>query len=605
MVLSRFVVVSVSSLLTMLMLNAFSTAGANAADRPSTVKLQQTGGKWQLLVDQKPFFVRGAGGGGSKAELAKIGGNSFRTWGIGDDTAKELDEAQRLGLKVALGHWLGHTEHGFNYDDQKAVSQQFDDVKKGIEQYKNHPALLVWSLGNEMEVNNPSPNTWKAIQALAKLAHELDPHHPTMTVVAELGSDNQNVRLIHEQCPDIDIIGINSYGGGPSLAERYRKAGGKKPFLITEYGPPGTWEIPRTEFGAAPELTSTQKADKYRETYEKSVLGAPDLCLGSYAFTWGTKIEATSTWFGMHLPDGRKLAAVDVMQQLWTGKPSDSPCPRIEKLALDGKNQVNPGDTVTATVATVANKGKLSIEWALYREQANYDVQGPGAAPPAAFPKAIRENGQPKVTLQMPSDSGIYRLYCFVRDQQQGAATGSVPIRVLGNTTGTAVPAATLPLVIVGDQARSPYAPSGWMGDTGAIALDPECKDQPRQGKTCLRVDYKKADGWGGVVWQHPANDWGDKAGGFDLSQAQKLTFWARGQAGGEKVKFSFGLIGSDKKYADSAKAEVEVTLTKEWKQHTIDVKHLDLSCIKTGFCWVVAGQGKSLTFYLSDVRWE
>ena len=82
------------------------------------------------------------------------------------------------------------------------------------------------------------------------MVHEIDPNHPTMTVIAEIGGDK--VPKIQQYCPDIDVIGINSYGGGPSLAASYRAAGGKKPYVITEFGPPGTWEIGRTAFGAAP-----------------------------------------------------------------------------------------------------------------------------------------------------------------------------------------------------------------------------------------------------------------------------------------------------------------------------------------------------------------
>ena len=40
---------------------------------------------------------------------------------------------------------------------------------------------------------------------------------------------------------------------------------GTKPVIITEFGPPGVWEIAMTSFGAPPELTSTEKAAVYRE----------------------------------------------------------------------------------------------------------------------------------------------------------------------------------------------------------------------------------------------------------------------------------------------------------------------------------------------------
>ena len=56
---------------------------------------------------------------------------------------------------------------------------------------------------------------------------------------------------LHRLCPDIDIVGINSYGGAASVPERYRKAGGTKPYILTEFGPPGRWEIEATAWGAA------------------------------------------------------------------------------------------------------------------------------------------------------------------------------------------------------------------------------------------------------------------------------------------------------------------------------------------------------------------
>ncbi len=405
-------------------------AWATVPESPAPVKLVHRAHQWQLLRAGKPYFIRGGGGGGPKALLARCGGNSFRTWGVGADTQRDLDEAQRCGLTVALGCWLGHKDQGFRYDDPRAVARQAQDVRRAVLKYKGHPALLLWGLGNEMEMNNDTPELWRAVQGLAKMVHQLDPNHPTMTVVAEIGGNK--VRNIHTYCPDIDMIGINSYGGGPSLAERYRKAGGSKPFVVTEFGPPGAWETGKNAFGAAIELTSTQKARCYRETYEKSVLGAADLCLGSYAFTWGWKNEATATWFGMLLPDHSRLAAVDTMQELWTGRKPADPCPVIERLALTVKDQVGPGENVRAVVeARDPKRATLKIQWTLLAQPA-HDAQGRGADPANSFPEAIARNGRPTVTVTMPKSAGVYRLYCVIRNGRGGAAVGSLPIQVAG-----------------------------------------------------------------------------------------------------------------------------------------------------------------------------
>jgi len=36
-----------------------------------------------------------------------------------------------------------------------------------------------------------------------------------------------------------------------------------------------------------------------------------------------------------------------------------------------------------------------------------------------------------------------------------------------------------------------------------------------------------------------------------------------------------------------------------------IDVSKIDLTCIKTGFVWVVGAKGKPAAFYLDDIRYE
>ena len=582
-------------------------ATASAADplKPIAVRVVQTDDRWKMLRGDKPYFIQGAGGGGPKSLLAECGGNSFRTWGVGPETDRELDEALKLGLTVTVGIWLGHKEHGFRYDDPPAVQKQFDDAKQAVLKYKDHPALLMWALGNEMEVHDDSPEMWEAIQELAKMVHEVDPAHPTMTVIAELGSDK--TQQIHQRCPDIDVVGINTYGGGASVAERYRKAGGTKPFVITEYGPPGTWETKLNSFGAAPEKTSTEKAQFYRATYEQSVLGAPDLCLGSYAFTWGHKIEATATWFGLLLPDGSRLAAVDTLQELWTGKAPAQHCPSINKLILTSPDEVSRGVIVTAEVELDREvSDETQIEWALFHEQSSYALDGTGSKPTSEYPDAIVINGQPQVSVTMPNSGGVYRLYCFVHDGQQRAAVGSLPIKVKGPVALAKAAVPKLPLVVYADnQSTPPFAPSGWMGNARAISLEDDCTDNPHSGQTCMRVRFNQENDWGSVVWQHPANDWGDQPGGYDLTNAEKLVFWARGKSGGERVKFGYGLLGIEKKYHDSSKAEQEVTLTQEWKEYTIDLSEKELTRIKSGFVWNLAGQGQAVEFYLDDIEYR
>ena len=162
------------------------------------------------------------------------------------------------------------------------------------------------------------------------------------------------------------------------------------------------------------------------------------------------------------------------------------------------------------------------------------------------------------------------------------------------------------------NSAANHFIPSGWMGDYGDLKIDEAWAADPYSGTTCIRVIYSGAVSqgarWIGIFWQHPANNWGQaKDAGFDLSRASKLTFWARGEKGGERIEeFKMGGISGD--YPDSDVAGIgPVALESEWKQYTIDLAGKDLSYIIGGFCFStnVDVNPEGCTFYLDDIRYE
>ncbi len=155
------------------------------------------------------------------------------------------------------------------------------------------------------------------------------------------------------------------------------------------------------------------------------------------------------------------------------------------------------------------------------------------------------------------------------------------------------------------------FIPSGWMGDTGDLSYNDGCTENPHSGKTCIKIIYtpKVSQGarWAGIYWQSPANNWGDRKGGFDLTGATKLTFWARGENGGERIE-EFKIGGISGAYPDTDTAYLgPVILTKEWKQYEIDLTGKDLFYISGGFCWStnLDVNPDGCTFYLDDIRYE
>ena len=47
-------------------------------------------------------------------------------------------------------------------------------------------------------------------------------------------------------------------------------------------------------------------------------------------------------------------------------------------------------------------------------------------------------------------------------------------------------------------------------------------------GDTAIKITYDARDNWYGVAFVDPANDWGDILGGYDISGATTLSFWAK-----------------------------------------------------------------------------
>lgn len=159
-----------------------------------------------------------------------------------------------------------------------------------------------------------------------------------------------------------------------------------------------------------------------------------------------------------------------------------------------------------------------------------------------------------------------------------------------------------------GFSGQNHYAPSGWMGDYGDIRIKELWRDNPKYGKSCMQVVYKSSNsqgnGWAGIYWQNPPNNWGGLKGGFDLTGAKRLYFYARGETGEEYVEFKMGgLFG---RYSDSTAGNRTdaIRLNKDWTLYAIDLDGMDLSYIAGGFCIAFSSilNPHGSVFYLDEV---
>lgn len=417
---------------------------ATSSAEPIPVRVEKMAGGFRVLRGGKPYFIRGAGGGKHLARLPESGGNSIRTWDVAR-TEPLLDEAHRLGLSVCVGIWLGHERHGFNYADATKLAEQKDRVRQAVITHKSHPAVLLWGLGNEMEGDGKNPAIWKSINELALMVKEIDPDHPTMTVIA--GAGDGKVAAFVRHCPDVDILGVNAYGDLSGLSAEMKKQGLDRPFILTEFGPTGWWQVGKTSWGEEFEPNSTAKAETYMAAYRDVVKGSKAQCLGSYAFLWGNKQEHTHTWFGMFLPSGERTPAVDAMAFSWTGKWPRNRCPKIGDLKMSPlskkaapssiEEQIHaPGAKLQCQLHAQDPDGdKLKYHWEVRAASTDKRSGGDPEAAPPVMDVSIEQDGD-KAVVTCPMEPGAYRVFVYVLDGHGNAATANVPILVADPATG-------------------------------------------------------------------------------------------------------------------------------------------------------------------------
>jgi hypothetical protein len=398
---------------------------------PIRVEVRQENNGWQLYRGGKPYYIKGVGGQVQLDKAVAYGANSVRTWGV-EEAAKILDEAQSKGLTVLFGLWVGCERQGFDYNDSKGVQAQLEAFTEVVKTYKDHPALLMWGIGNETDLFYSDFKVWNAINDIAKMIHEIDPNHPTMTVTA--GLDVAEVQLIKERAPHIDIYGINTYAALIGIDKEMRSYGWEKPYIITEWGPSGHWEVPKTSWGVPIEQTSTEKAFLYKERYEKGIAADREMCIGSYVFLWGQKQETTPTWYGVFLEDGSETEVTDVLQYVWSGAYPSNRAPTIHSLKMNNKTAIEsiylrPGKFYTMEVEASDWEGdSLHFKWEMLPE--SRDIKTGGDAESRPEPLAIRNKESEKpgiLNFKAPTKEGPYRLFVYISDGKGKTAVANIP----------------------------------------------------------------------------------------------------------------------------------------------------------------------------------
>jgi hypothetical protein len=412
----------------------FSLA-ATAAPGAPVWEIEATAEGWRLLRDGQPFFIRGAVAPNRFDVLKECGGNAVRT----SATRKSLDAAHAVGLAVMANLPVRGERDRFDWNNAEQVAEQTEKVLAIVDDLKDHPALLFWSVGNELDHvpgNRPyNPRIWARLNDLARAIKRIDPRHPVMTVVGT-GVFERKVQEIAAGCKDMDLLGINAYGDIPRACELTRRHW-PRPYVVTEWGPTGHWEVPKTSWRAPIEQSSSEKARVIEERYRTVIQADRSHCLGSFAFYWSEKQETTHTWYGLFLR-GLRTESIDVLRHLWTGQWPANRAPAITGLEIQGRDDTREARLTASNTYRAGSKANdpdsdpLTYAW---------EVRPEVVVPPGSYAGALETASRPvpglianptcaAIEFTAPRGPGAYRLFVTITDGQGHVAYANVPFLV-------------------------------------------------------------------------------------------------------------------------------------------------------------------------------
>jgi len=394
--------------------------------------------KFIIYRNGAPFYIKGAAGRNRLYDIKKAGGNTIRTWSVaGLDTL--LDRAQELGLVVLVGLDIGREREGFDYSDSAQVMNQYLRIEQVIKRFKDHPAVLAWIIGNEVDLLYTNKRVWKAVNDISKMIHYVDPNHPTSTAGLP---GRESIKEAIDRAPDLDFLVYNVFGKALEFSEEFRIGIGDnfKPYVIGEFSGKGYWEVKVTPWNAPIEPSIDEKFHLYRQNYLEGFISDTTLCLGTCVFYWGEKQERTHTWFSMFL-DERKTPLVDLMYYMWKGDAPDNHAPFLYGLNIDQQTlyeeiYLETDQSYLAGVESEDEEGDtLAYHWEILPE-GNYEniFGGDKETRPQPVKGLFDPSDKPTLRFQAPSQPGPYRLFVYAYDGHQNVATANIPFYVMDHS---------------------------------------------------------------------------------------------------------------------------------------------------------------------------
>jgi hypothetical protein len=579
--------------------------------------IQKVADKWQLMVDGKPFAIKGATFGYDQdvdnypkyfEDLNFLGVNTIRTWGTTEHTQALLDAAHAAGIKVMVGIWMRHGRPGMEDDDRfdyltdtAGKEKMYSDALAVVEKFKDHPAVLTWGVGNEVYLNMATDAEKEVysrlLERICGAIKALDPAHPVTSVEAW----TFGIEWWQKYVPSLDIYGINTYGAGANfLPDELAKKKVDKPYVITEFGVRGEWEIEEDQNGVKPEPSDAEKYETIVKGYNEWIQPKPN-CLGVYVFHYATDDRFVGPWLLTHFR-GMTRPQYWAIREAYTGQRPGNAVPVIQRFELPDVERQS--GTWIPVELEVSDKEQEVLTVTFYYNQRTGSRKRRDQLNALNFRGSLSKGFE----IQLPRVHGGIKVYAAAHDAYNNVGIATTSVSVVDEEEAKRkflVPRVALPFYVYQDGDNMPYTASGYMGNYEAMEVDLNHTEEVHSGNSSIKISYKARENWYGLGFMDPANDWGDILGGYDISGAKTFSFWAKSSEKKLNVTAGFGLIESDKPFPDTEKKVEDIVLTNKWKKYKIKVKRADLRCIRSGFVIFSSSDGFPHTIYIDDIVFE
>jgi exo-beta-1,3-glucanase (GH17 family) len=406
---------------------------------PSVVKVTGSQGNWQLQVNGQPWQVKGLTYGppaqaadGYVRDLKNMGVNTIRTWGVDDtNTPILLNTAARQGLKVIVGEWLNQ---GADYvNDVDYMNTVKSTIIAQVNQLKSSQGVLMWDVGNEViltmqdhglsatEVEARRIGYAKFVNQLAQAIHAADPNHPVTSTDAYTGA----WRYYKQYSPDLDLLAVNSYGAIGNVYNDWVAGGYTKPYVVTEAGPAGEWEVPNDVNGVPNEPTDLQKRDGYASSWA-AINAHPTVALGATEFHYGLENDFGGVWLNTFTGGWRRLG-YGALKKAYTGTPLANTAPEINSMTVANQTAVPAGGTFTVNVGASDPNGDLIRYNLMYSDK---HITGNTGLANVSF----TDNGNGSFTAKAPEQLGVWKVYVYAFDGQGNVGIDQRSIKVVPPT---------------------------------------------------------------------------------------------------------------------------------------------------------------------------